>query len=63
MKRSKKIASLVVTALMLSAFASGCVELSRTEKMTTYSGDGKAVREIPGHESQSVPQQQQFPSK
>ncbi len=54
-----------LSACSLLAFValSGCVELSRSEKMTTFTGSGKAGRSIPGNQSQDVPKQQQFPSK
>lgn len=63
MKPTRPTRRLIASALALSAALSGCVELSRTEKMSTYSGGGKSGRTIPGNQSQDLPKQQEFPSK
>jgi hypothetical protein len=63
MKTSRTTPWLSAGTLLLVATLTGCVELSRSEKMTTFTGSGKAGRTIPGHQSQEVPKQQEFPSK
>lgn len=54
---------LLASAVLLTTALAGCVELNRTERMTTYSGTGKAGRSIPGNQSQDLPKQQEFPSR
>lgn len=63
MKTSRTTRWQTAATLLLVVTLSGCVELSRSEKMTTFTGSGKAGRSIPGNQSQDVPKQQEFPSR
>jgi hypothetical protein len=63
MKTSRTTPWLSASTILLIVTLGGCVELSRSEKMTTFTGSGKAGRTIPGNQSQEVPKQQEFPSK
>lgn len=63
MKPARPTRCLFVSALLFAVALAGCVELNRKEKLTTYTGTGKAGRTIPGNQSQELPKQQEFPSR
>lgn len=56
MNRTRQTLALLASLLAFTLAAAGCVELSRTEKMTTFSGTGKGGRAIPGYEGQKMPE-------